>query len=163
MYLSARAVSAPQTQDSSPPETRSRRLSEQQRRWSRHALRSLIHHHPARSEHKFTIFTNQSLKQLLTFYASVIDCSTGWTNLPSRSLKFGNLKETLRPTCTANVAQECTVVSTNTKMWMSNYLWRKTCMDVCVSKLDSVLTLRVSPCAGKNAPHFGRRRRSRST
>lgn len=58
----------------------------------RHALRALIHHRPARSEHKITLYTNQSLKQLLTFYASVIDCSTGWANHPCPSLKFGFFK-----------------------------------------------------------------------
>lgn len=114
--VGAGRVSGPQTQDSSPPETRARPGSEQQRscpRWYGHALRSPIHRHPARSEANSTGFTNQSLKLLLTFYAFVLDRSTGWTNLHCPSLNFEVFQETWRPTCTATLAPEC---HTNAKM-----------------------------------------------
>lgn len=119
----------------------------------RHAPRSPIHHHRARSEHKFTISAHQSLKQLLTFRASAIDSSTGWTNLAEVWALSETLASDPRRKTWHKSPQSCQ--QTQKKMQMSNYVWRDTWMDVCASKLDRALT---SSCAAKSAPHLGRRR-----
>lgn len=95
-------------------ETRSRRPGEPRRRWSRHALRSLIHHRPARSEHKFALFTDQSFKQLLTFYASLNGLQHR-PNLPCPSLKFGLFFKRPIP---QTWHKGCTVVSPNAKIYI---------------------------------------------